>query len=58
MHKSLDLYGHQQPKLFYTNNMADKSFLESSFDLLHKDVVPVEKYGNLELFILPANVQI
>lgn len=58
MRESLDLYGHQQPELFYTDNMADKSFLESSFDSLRKDVVPVEKYGDLEPFILPADVQI
>jgi len=58
MRESLELYGHRQPELFYTDNMADKSFLESSFDSLRENVVPVEKYGNLEPFILPADVQI
>lgn len=58
MRESLDLYGHRQPELFYTDNMADKSFLESSFNSLREAVVPVEKYGNLEPFILPSDVQI
>ena len=58
MRESLELYGHQQPELFYTDNMADKSFLESSFNSLRENVVPVEKYGNLEPFILPADIQI
>ncbi|KAF8801127.1 hypothetical protein BYT27DRAFT_7227031 [Phlegmacium glaucopus] len=58
MHESLELYGHRQPELFYTDNMADKSFLESSFNSLRENVVPVEKYGSLEPFILPADVQI
>jgi len=58
MHESLNLYGHRQPELFYADNMADKSFLESSFDSLRENVVPVEKHGNLEPFILPVDVQI
>lgn len=58
MCESLDLYGHRQPELFYTDNMADKSFLESSFNSLREAVVPIEKYGNLEPFILPSDVQI
>jgi hypothetical protein len=58
MRESLKLYGHRQPELFYTDNIADKSFLESSFDSLREAVVPVEKYGNLEPFVLPSDVQI
>ena len=58
MRESLELYGHRQPELFYTDNMADKSFLESSFNSLREAVVPVEKYGNLEPFVLPSDVQI
>ena len=38
--------------------MADKSFLESSFNSLREAVVPVEKYGSLEPFVLPLDVQI
>jgi hypothetical protein len=58
MSESLDMYGHKQPQLFYTDNMADKPFLESSFCDLRKDVVPIEKHGNLEPFILPSDIQI
>jgi hypothetical protein len=58
MSESLDLYGHKQPQLFYTDNMADKPFLESSFCDLRKDVVPIEKHGDLEPFILPSDIQI
>lgn len=58
MRESLEMYGHPQPELFYTDNMADKSFLESSFPSLQRDVVPIEKYGNLEPFVLPSDIQI
>jgi len=47
MRESLQLYGHRQPELFYTDNMADKGFLESSFPSLLENVVPVQKYANL-----------
>lgn len=58
MAHSLDLYGHPQPALFFTDNMADKAFLESSFPSLRNGIVPVEKHGNLEPFVLPSDVQI
>ncbi len=58
MRKSLDMYGHPQPDLFYTDNMSDKSFLESSFPSLRHGIVPVEKYGHLEPFVLPSDVQV
>ena len=58
MSESLDLYGHKQPQLFYTDNMADKPFLESSFCELRKDVVQIERHGDLEPFILPSDIQI
>jgi hypothetical protein len=58
MRESLEMYGHRQPELFYIDTMADKSFLESSFNSLREAVVPVEKYGNLEPFVLPSDVQI
>ncbi len=58
MAESLDLYGHNQPQLFYTDNMADKSFLESSFPSLRNGVIPIEKYGDLEPFVLPSDVHI
>ena len=58
MRESLEMYGHLQPELFYTDNMADKSFLESSFPSLRRGVIPVEKYGDLEPFVLPHDIQI
>ncbi|PPQ80024.1 hypothetical protein CVT24_003845, partial [Panaeolus cyanescens] len=58
MSKSLTMYGHSQPKLFYTDNMSDKGFLEKSFPSLKEDVIPVEKYGDLEVFSIPDNVTI
>ncbi|PPR01416.1 hypothetical protein CVT24_006209 [Panaeolus cyanescens] len=55
---SLKLYGHSQPKLFFTDNMQDKAFLEASFPSLREGVTPVEKYGHLELFKLPPGVRV
>ncbi len=58
MRESLIMYGHPQPTLFYTDNMSDKAFLESSFPSLREGIVPVEKYGNLEPFLLPTDVTV
>jgi len=58
MRRSLELYGHPQPVIFYTDNMANKSFLEASFPSLRANVVLVEKYGELEPFVLPSDVQV
>lgn len=52
MRNSLEQYGHKQPMLFYTDNMADKQFLENSFPSLQFGVTPIEKYANLE----PLNI--
>ncbi|KAH6903571.1 hypothetical protein BKA70DRAFT_1433611 [Coprinopsis sp. MPI-PUGE-AT-0042] len=54
--RSLHLYGLSPPKLFYTNNLADKAFLESAFPSLREDVIPIEKHDHLEPFMLPADV--
>jgi hypothetical protein len=54
----LELYGHSPVQLFFTDNLADKVFLESSFPSLLQDVIPVEKYGDLEPFKVPSQVQI
>jgi len=43
---------------FFTDTLSDKSFLESSFPSLRENVVPVDKYGNLDPFLLPADIQI
>ncbi|KAF8867530.1 hypothetical protein CPB84DRAFT_1859325 [Gymnopilus junonius] len=53
MHQSLSLYGHMHPLTFYTDNMADKPFLECCFPSLQNDVVPKEKYGDLKPFDIP-----
>lgn len=53
MEKSLSLYGHSQPQVFYTDNVSDKPFLERCFPSLRQDVVPIQKYGNLEPFQIP-----
>ena len=57
MKDSLTLYGHKQPRIFYTDNpLADKQFLEKMFPSLLKDVVPVEKYTGLKAVILPDDM--
>jgi hypothetical protein len=54
MRESLHLYGHDQPSVFYIDNMADKEFLKNCFPSLQEDVVPVEKYSSLELLMLQS----
>lgn len=45
---SLEMYGHQQPAIFYTDNpAADKAFLERAFPSLLFDVVPVDRNKDL-----------
>src|SRR5277367_4315162 len=56
MQLSLNLFGHSQPHVFYTDNMADKQFLEVSFPSLRGDVVPVEKYAHLDPLVIPTNI--
>src|ERR1700674_1361026 len=52
MCESLSIYGHSQPKVFYTDNpTTDKSFLS-----LTKGVIPVEKYPTLRPYSLPPNI--
>jgi hypothetical protein len=58
MRYSLDLYGHSQPSVFYTDNMADKQFLEGAFPSLCENVIPVEKYAHLKPFVIPPQIQI
>ena len=58
MQASLDMYGHSSPEIVYTDNLADKPFLESVFPSLRKDVTPIEKYGHLEPFLLPSHITI
>lgn len=56
--ESLRLYGHEQPQLFYTDNMADRNLLESAFPSLREGVTPVERYSNLPMFTLSDNVKV
>jgi hypothetical protein len=59
MRKSLELYGLRPPSLFYTDNVAaDKGFLEDIYPSLRENVVPIEKYSNLEPLIVPPDVQV
>jgi len=59
MRKSLELYGLQAPSLFYTDNViADKGFLEGIYPSLREDVVPIEKYSNLEPLVVPPDIQV
>lgn len=53
---SLQMYGHLQPKVAYTDNLADKVFLESGFPSLCEDIKPVDKYGHLEPLKIPPSV--
>lgn len=54
----LHLYSHNQPSVFYTDDMADNEFLEKCFPSLQEDVVPVEKYASLELLVIPSDVHV
>lgn len=54
MRESLILYGHDQPQIFYTDNMSDKDFLERCFASLREDVIAVEKYSHLEPLTIPV----
>ena len=58
MRESLTMYGHKQPTLFYTDNMSDKSLLESAFPSLRQNITAVEKYSHLKQFTLPDEVQV
>ncbi|KAG6848087.1 hypothetical protein H0H93_003468 [Arthromyces matolae] len=55
MSEDLTLYGHTQPEVFYTDNLADKGMLESIFTSLLNDVIAVEKYSHLPTFTLPSS---
>jgi hypothetical protein len=59
MKASLEMYGHKQPQIFYTDNpAADKHFLEHIFPSLTENVVPVEKYPTLKPLVLPEDIGI
>lgn len=54
MRESLELYGHSQPRVAFTDNpAADKPMLLAIFNSLERGVVPVEKYPTLKPFSIP-----
>ncbi|GLB45297.1 putative essential for the formation of DNA replication focal centers [Lyophyllum shimeji] len=58
MRQSLEIYGHDQPSVIYTDSMNDKDFLEQCFPSLQQDVVPVEKFANLLPLQIPETFSI
>ncbi|KAJ7227493.1 hypothetical protein GGX14DRAFT_347896 [Mycena pura] len=52
----LQIYGHDLPQVFYTDNMSDKPMLEKIFAMLLDKVTPVEKHAELPLFVDPQCV--
>lgn len=55
MQVSLDRYGHNQPVLFYTDNLAsDAPFLRRAFPSLNFNVKPLTKWGELEPLVLQS----
>ncbi|KAL8277487.1 hypothetical protein RQP46_010117 [Phenoliferia psychrophenolica] len=54
MRVSLNRYGHDQPVLFYTDNLqGDAPFLRRAFPSLKFDVHPLVKWGELDPLVLP-----
>jgi hypothetical protein len=58
MRESLLRYDHDQPQIFYTDNMADKDFLERCFPSLRESVISVEKYAHLDALEIPDNISV
>ncbi len=56
MAESLELYGHEQPEVFYTDNMSDKGMLEGIFKSLLESVIAVEKHADLPVFAIDEGV--
>lgn len=56
--ESLVLYGHLPLSLIFTDTMLDKLFLETVFPSLREGVCPIEKYSQLEEYILPDSITI
>ncbi|KAJ7213648.1 hypothetical protein B0H12DRAFT_1275445, partial [Mycena haematopus] len=56
MCESLRRFGHDQPAIFYTDNMADKDFLERCVPSLRDAVISVEKYAHLPSLEIPSTI--
>ncbi|KAG6826161.1 hypothetical protein H0H92_000919 [Tricholoma furcatifolium] len=58
MRVSLELYGHSQPSIFYTDNTSDKEFLEKCFPSLKEDITPIEPHSHLDKLSIPDDVNV
>ncbi|KAF7368659.1 hypothetical protein MVEN_00190100 [Mycena venus] len=57
MRESFEIYGYNHPAIFYTDNMADKEFLEHCFSSLRDAVIAIKKYPHLEPLEIPPSFQ-
>lgn len=55
---SLDLYGLDQPEVFYTDNITDRNFLVKMFPSLSTGVTPPEKHEQLPRYLLPEGTTV
>ena len=56
MQESLNMYGHSQPHVAFTNNpLSDKPMLLAIFNSLQHDVTPIKKYPTLKPFMIPKD---
>ena len=56
MRESLNMYGHSQPRVAFTDNpLSDKPMLLAIFNSLQHDVTPVKKYPILKPFMIPKD---
>ncbi|KAJ3964645.1 hypothetical protein EV361DRAFT_873842 [Lentinula raphanica] len=56
--ESLAMYGHSQPSMCYTDNMADQPFMEQVLPSLREGVNPVENHSHLDPLTIPSDVTI
>ncbi|KAJ3840970.1 hypothetical protein F5878DRAFT_672230, partial [Lentinula raphanica] len=56
--ESLAMYGHSQPSICYTDNMADQPFMEQVLPSLREGVNPVENHSHLDPLTIPSDVTI
>ncbi|KAG8932761.1 hypothetical protein FRC00_014144 [Tulasnella sp. 408] len=56
--KSLPLYGHRLPQLFYTDNVDDAPMLKRCFPSLAEGVTPVDENAALPPFSIPDDVSV
>ncbi|KAG2219719.1 hypothetical protein INT45_006051, partial [Circinella minor] len=55
LREAYELYGHEQPEIFFTDNViGDQGFLKSVFPSLLKDVIPVSEPATIEPLNIPS----